>query len=154
MRKTLCSFVMACLLTALPALAGPPTKDWLLYWVGADRSEVYVSVEKGYRTRGATALVSSYVEDVQGNYSMVGEVYNCATLRWSLLGQQDFDRNDRLLREYDNPNVEQSFKTAGIRDRQLIVMNTICSGSAPRSPSAVLSSVQDLAKQLGAVRSP
>ena len=116
--------------------AQPPSAEWFLYWLGADGVEGSLSVGDN-SVRGSRIMVVSMLDSPSGDYAIIAEIFDCTTRQFSLLGSEEFDASDALVRSYDNPAVEDSFAPVGLSSRQGIVQNGVCGGVLTSRPASV-----------------
>ncbi len=120
---------LACMffLVATAAFADPPDKGWFLYWIGADGSKAWTTTDKGYSVRGNRVMAASYLAYPGiGRHAVAGEIFDCSTQQYTLLSTTEYDRNDKPVKNYDNPNPLQTWKSLMPADRQSVLFNGVC----------------------------
>lgn len=126
------ALLLACLTTIY---AEPPKGEWCLYWLGRDSSRAYVSTGEGYSVRGTRVLVSTYLEYPRtGNYSLMGEIFDCVTAKYTLLSMTEYDKNDNIIKNFDNENPNRTFKPFNISDRQSVLFDGVCGDMVQGKP--------------------
>jgi hypothetical protein len=110
-----------------PAFAAMREPGWKLYWVGRGAA-AYVATHKGYSVLGNKASVSTYLENPEtGSHSIVEEVFNCGSREYVTVTKTDYDKSGKVVKKYTNPDVEKSFRTFTVYDRQCLLFGGVCS---------------------------
>jgi hypothetical protein len=127
MKTPLLCLVCAVIFVATAAFADPVDKGWFLYWIGPDGSEAWTTTDKVYSVRGNRVMIASYLDYPGiGRHAVAGEIFDCSTQQYTLLSTTEFDRNERPVKDYNNPNPAQTWKPLTPGDRQSALFNGIC----------------------------
>ena len=113
--------------TAKKPFTGKAEDGWFLYYLGADGSEGYVSIDRGYAVRNNLVLISTLLDYPRtGKYTVMTEIYDCTASQYALLGKTDYDKNDNELRSYENDKSHQKYTSITASSRQRILLDGIC----------------------------
>jgi len=108
-----------------------------LYWFSSDGSEAYVT-EKGYSVRENLAIVLTYLNNTQtGGYEFLTEAFDCITQQYDLLEYAEYDRNDKLVKNYKTLIPYAHFQSVANFDRPNVICNLVCNKFRPFSKKEI-----------------
>lgn len=137
-------------LVTTAASAGPPDKGWFLYWIGPDGSEAWTTTDDVYSVRGSRVMIASYLDYPGiGRHAVYGEIYDCSNRQYTLLSTTEYDKNDKPVKNYDNPDPSQTWKPLTAADRQSALFNGVCEKprGRPSSPQETKRYFENLDKE-------
>jgi hypothetical protein len=120
-------FVVMFLLASMTATGTTPPREWFLYWLDKD-SDYYMSPgDKTYRASSTNVFVVTKKENLAiGHYWYIGEIYSCPTEEYTVTSINEFDRNDKVIKLWENPDPLQTWKLVLSSERQASVYNGVC----------------------------
>ncbi len=144
---------LACMLfcVATAAFADPAGKGWLLYWTGPEGDKAWTTTDDVYSVRGNRVMIASYLDyPAIGRYAVAGEIFDCSTRQYTLLSTTEYDKKDNPVKNYDNPNPAQTWKSFTSADRQSVLFDGVCEKlrGSPHSPQETKRYFENLDKEI------
>ncbi len=105
--------------------------------------------------RGNRVMVASYLDyPAIGRYAVAGEIFDCSTRQYTLLSTTEYDKKDKPVKNYDNPDPSQTWKSFSTADRQSALFNGVCQKltQRPSSPEEARRYFENIDKQARTTR--
>ncbi|NTV12544.1 MAG: hypothetical protein HGA96_01200 [Desulfobulbaceae bacterium] len=116
-------------LVVFPAVAQafPPAGDFSAYW-SEPESQAYISLDNSsYEISGRYVAVLTFEENPQnGNYLLIGELYDCAELQYSPSERVGYDADNHEISSDSIKNTRKSFKPIEEDSRQEFLLVGVC----------------------------